>query len=43
VLTAPMDKASHGSSRGQAELLLEALGATAEQRALIKGAFPAAA
>jgi TIR domain/MAP3K TRAFs-binding domain len=43
VLIAPLDTASHDSTRRQAELLLEALGATAEQKILIGGAFPAGA
>ena len=40
VLIAPLDTANHDTTRGQAKLLLGALGATAEQSALINGAFP---
>jgi hypothetical protein len=39
VVTAPGDVASHESSRAQAKLLLQALGASDEQRALVDGAF----
>lgn len=39
VLTAPLDTANHESTRGQAKLLLEALGATDEQKALVVDAF----
>ena len=39
VATAPGDIASHESSRAQAKLLLEALGASDEQRALVGAAF----
>ena len=39
VVTAPGDIASHEVSRAQAKLLLQALGASDEQRALIDGAF----
>jgi hypothetical protein len=39
VVTAPSDVASHESSRAQAKLLLQALGASDEQRALVDGAF----
>jgi hypothetical protein len=40
VLTAPLEFASHESSRGQAELLLAALGATDAQKEKIEAAFP---
>ena len=40
VLAAPLDRGSHDSTRGQAELLLSALGATDEQKARIAAAFP---
>jgi tetratricopeptide (TPR) repeat protein len=40
VLSAPLDWGSHESTIGQAKLLLEALDAMAEQRALIEAAFP---
>ena len=39
VVTAPGDIASHEFSRAQAKLLLQALGASDEQRALIDAAF----
>src|SRR5262249_21297677 len=39
VVTAPGDIASHESSRAQAKLLLQALGASDEQQALVDGAF----
>lgn len=42
VLAAPLDHGSHESSRGQAQLLVSALGATAEQKAKIEAAFPPA-
>jgi tetratricopeptide (TPR) repeat protein len=40
VLAAPLDSASHASTRDQAALLLSALGATDEQKALVMAAFP---
>jgi hypothetical protein len=40
VLIAPMDWGNHESILKQVLLLLEALGATAEQKALVKAAFP---
>lgn len=43
VLAAPLDSSSHDSTRAQAALLLSALGATDEQKALVMGAFPAGA
>jgi hypothetical protein len=43
VLAAPLDWASHHSARAQAALLLSALGATDEQKALVMAAFPAGA
>ena len=39
VVTAPGDIASHGFLGAQAKLLLQALGASDEQRALIDAAF----
>jgi hypothetical protein len=42
VLVAPLETGSHDSTRGQAELLLSALGATDEQKALVAAAFPSA-
>ena len=41
VLAAPLDSGSHESTRVQAALLLSALGATDEQKALVMAAFPA--
>ena len=41
VLAAPLDSGSHDSTRAQAALLLSALGATDEQKALVMAAFPA--
>jgi tetratricopeptide (TPR) repeat protein len=41
VLTAPLDSGSHNSTRAQAALLLSALGAPDEQKALVMAAFPA--
>ena len=41
VLAAPFDSGSHDSTRAQAALLLSALGATDEQKALVMAAFPA--
>ena len=41
VLAAPLDSGSHDSTRAQAALLLSALGATDEQKALVMSAFPA--
>jgi hypothetical protein len=41
VLTAPLDWGSHRSTYGQAKLLLDALTATEEQKALVAAAFPA--
>jgi tetratricopeptide (TPR) repeat protein len=43
VLAAPFDSGSHDSTRTQAALLLSALGATDEQKALVMAAFPAGA
>jgi hypothetical protein len=40
VLVAPLEYGSHQSTRGQAELLLAALGATDAQKALVAAAFP---
>jgi Flp pilus assembly protein TadD len=40
VLAAPLDHGSQESSRGQAQLLLAALGATNEQKAKITAVFP---
>ena len=42
VLAAPLDSGSHDSARTQAALLLSALGATDEQKALVMAAFPEA-
>jgi Flp pilus assembly protein TadD len=42
VVTAPLDRGSHVSSHGQDKLLLAALGATDEQRAIIAAAFQSA-
>ena len=42
VLAAPLEFGSHQSTRGQAALLLSALGATDEQKALVAAAFPSA-
>jgi tetratricopeptide (TPR) repeat protein len=42
VLAAPLDHGSQESSRGQAQLLLSALGATDEQKAKVTAAFPPA-
>jgi len=42
VLAGPLDHGSQESSYGQAQLLLSALGATAEQKAKIADAFPVA-
>jgi hypothetical protein len=42
VLAAPLEFGSHESTRGQAELLLSALGATDEQKKLVAAAFPPA-
>jgi hypothetical protein len=39
VVVAPGDKASHESTYAQAKLLLEALGASNEQKAAIDSAF----
>jgi MAP3K TRAFs-binding domain len=39
----PFERGSHGSSYGQAKQLLEAIGATDEQKAKIAAAFPDAA
>ena len=41
-LAAPLEFGSHQSTRSQAELLLSALGATDEQKALVTAAFPSA-
>lgn len=41
VLAAPLDSGSHASTRAQAALLLTALGATNEEKALVMAAFPA--
>ncbi|HTX93354.1 MAG TPA: TRAFs-binding domain-containing protein [Mycobacterium sp.] len=41
VLAAPLDSGSHDSTRAQAALLLSALGASDEQKALVMAAFPA--
>jgi hypothetical protein len=38
--TPPLDSGSHDSTRAQAALLLSALGATDEQKALVMAAFP---
>jgi hypothetical protein len=43
VLAAPLDPGSHDSTKAQAALLLSALGATEEQKALVMAAFPAGA
>jgi tetratricopeptide (TPR) repeat protein len=43
VLAAPLDSGSHDTTRAQAQLLLSALGATDEQKALVMAAFPAGA
>jgi TIR domain len=43
VLAAPLDSGSHATTRAQAALLLSALGATDEQKALVTAAFPAGA
>ena len=40
VVAAPLDSGSHDSTRAQAALLLSALGATDEQKALVMAAFP---
>jgi TIR domain len=40
VLAAPLDSGSHDSTRAPAALLLSALGATDEQKALVMAAFP---